>query len=148
VDATFIPTGELPLVEGTLFDFRAPMPIGRHLDELPRVGPTDPGGYDHNYVVSGEAGRLRPCARLRDPVSGRTMEIRTDQPGVQFYSGNYLDGVAGKRGARYIKHAGLCLETQLFPDSPNRRGQPGWPDPVLLPGQRYRHTMIHAFGAE
>ncbi|HZW09753.1 MAG TPA: aldose epimerase family protein [Phycisphaerales bacterium] len=147
VDATFIPTGELAPVEGTPFDFREPTPIGRRLDALARVGPTDPGGYDVNYVLNGEPRRLRAAARVRDARSGRVMEIRTDQPGVQLYSGNYLAGEPGKGGARYPKHAGLCLETQHFPDAVNRRALPGWPDPVLRPGQRYRHTMVHAFSA-
>lgn len=147
VDSTFIPTGELAPVAGTLYDFRTPTAIGARIEDLPPVGPTDPGGYDHNYVLDGEPGLVRLAALLRDPVSGRTMRIRTDQPGVQFYTGNYLDGVAGKGRAVYAKRAGLCLETQIFPDAVNRRGRPGWPDPVLRPGQRYRHVMIHAFGA-
>lgn len=148
VDATFIPTGDLPPVEGTPFDFRAPTAIGERIESLERVGPMDPGGYDLNYPVHGRAGVVRPAALLRDPRSGRVMEIHTDQPGIQFYSGNYLDGPPGKRGARYQRRAGLCLETQHYPDAVNRRGQPGWPDPVLRPGQRYRHVMIHSFRAE
>ncbi|MBK7405668.1 MAG: galactose mutarotase [Phycisphaerales bacterium] len=148
VDPTFIPTGALPEVVGTPFDFRSPTPIGKRIGSLERVGPMDPGGYDLNYPIDGPAGMLRPASRLRDPKSGRTMEIRTDQPGVQFYSGNYLDGPTGKHGTRYAKHAGLCLETQHFPDAVNRRGQPGWPDPVLRPGQRYRHLMVHAFATD
>lgn len=148
VDESFIPTGELAPVEGTPHNFREAKPIGRDIAALQPVGPTDPGGYDHNYVLNGVPGEMRTAARLRDPKSGRMMEIRTDQPGVQFYSGNYLDGPTGKRGTRYGKRAGLCLETQYFPDSVNRRTQLGWPDPVLRPGRRYRHLMVHAFGAE
>jgi aldose 1-epimerase len=147
VDETFIPTGDLPPVAGTPFDFRTPTPIGQRLDDLPLVGPTDPGGYDVNYVLNGEPGAVRLAARVRDPESGREMEVWTDQPGVQLYTGNYLAGEPGKRSTRYPKHAGFCLETQHFPDAINRRGQPGWPDPVLRPGERYRHTMIHAFTA-
>jgi len=148
VDETFIPTGDLAPVAGTPFDFRRAKPIGRDIDALRPVGPTDPLGYDQNWVLNGRPGEIRLAARLRDPASGRVMEIRTDQPGAQFYTGNYLTAEPGKGGVVYRKNAGLCLETQIFPDAINRVGQPGWPDPVLRPGRRYRHVMIHSFGAE
>jgi len=136
VDPTLIPTGEIAPVAGTVFDFRGGKPIGR--DMAPR-------GWDHNFVLDGPSGELRPVASLRDPASGRAMELSTDQPGLQVYSGHLLDGVAGKRGAVYGRCAGLCLETQLFPNAANEAGRPGWPDPVLRPGTTYRHRMIHRF---
>lgn len=135
VDATLITTGELAEVAGTPFDFRRPKRIG---DDLDRV----PGGFDHNFVVRGSG--LRRAARLEDPASGRSMEVLATEPGIQFYTGNFLDGTAiGKAGAGYPKHAGLCLETQKFPDAVNK---PGWPSPVLRPGETYRHLMVHRFG--
>ena len=136
VDATLITTGELAEVEGTPFDFRRSKRIG---DDLGRV----PGGFDHNFVVRG--GGLRRAARLEDPRSGRVMEIASDQPGIQFYTGNFLDGTSkGKAGATYRKHAGLCLETQVFPDAVNK---PDWTSPLLRPGETYRHVMVHRFSA-
>lgn len=136
VDETLIPTGELALVEGTPFDFRSPKPIGR---DLAAAG----GGYDHCFVVDGAPGTIRPCARVRDPKSGRSLEVATTQPGVQFYTGNFLDGIPGKRGALYGKHAGFCLETQNFPDAPNR---PAFPDCVYGPGRPYRERTVFSFG--
>ncbi len=136
VDATLITTGELAEVEGTPFDFRRPKRVG---DDLDRV----PGGYDHNFVVRAGDG-LRRAARLEDPASGRWMELFATEPGIQFYTGNFLDGTAkGKGGAAYRRHAGLCLETQKYPDAVNK---PGWPSPVLRPGETYRHLMVHRFG--
>ena len=129
VDGTLIPTGELAPVAGTPFDFRRPKRVG---DDLAKV----PGGYDHNFA-------LRGVARLEDPASGRVLEIRTSEPGIQFYTGNFLDGTAtGKDGAPIVKHAGLCLETQKFPDAVNR---PDWASPILRPGETYRHVMVHRF---
>ena len=144
VDKTLIPLGHLEPVEGTPLDFRTSKPIGRDIGQLPPEG-DDPGGYDHNFVLDGESGSFRRAARVSDPSSGITMEIWTDQPGIQFYTGNWLDDVAGKDGAVYPKNGGLCLETQVFPDSINRRGGIGWPDPVLRPGETYRHRMEHRF---
>lgn len=135
VDATLIPTGELAPVAGTPFDFRIPKPIGRDLEAAG-------GGYDHCFVVDGAPGELRPCARVSDPGSGRTLEVRTTQPGVQFYTGNFLDGIPGKRGALYGKHAGFCLETQGFPDAPN---QAAFPDCVYGPGRAYRERTVFSF---
>lgn len=135
VDATLITTGEMAEVANTPFDFRRPKRIG---DDLGCVA----GGYDHNFVVRGSG--LRRAARLEDPSSGRGMELFTTEPGIQLYTGNFLDGTAkGKDGAGYGKHAGLCLETQKFPDAVNK---PGWPSPVLRPGETYRHLMVHRFG--
>jgi aldose 1-epimerase len=143
VDATLIPTGELRSVAGTPFDFRKPTAIGARIDaadEQLEMG----GGYDHNFVVRGEAGTLRLAARVVEKKSGRTLEVLTTQPGVQFYTGNFLDGkVVGKSGKPYVKRGALCLETQHYPDSPN---QPAFPSSVLRPGQVYHETTVYRFG--
>ena len=137
-----VPDGRVQPVQGTPFDFTSAKPIGR---DLQRTGGT-PIGYDHNYVVNGEPNRLRLVARLKDPKSGRVMTLSADQPGVQFYTGNFLDGSARGKGTAYGQHAALCLETQGFPNAIN---VPGWQDQVILrPGQTYRHVMVHAFTAE
>ncbi|HVV17698.1 MAG TPA: aldose epimerase family protein [Polyangia bacterium] len=135
-----VPTGEVAAVAGTPFDFTAPKSIGR---DLAAAG-GDPVGYDHNFVVDGEARALRPVARLVDPNTGRVLTIEADQPGVQFYSGNYLDGsVRGKGGKHYAQHSGLCLETQAFPNAIN---VPAWRDQVILPpGKPYQQLMVHRF---
>lgn len=143
VDATLIPTGELRSVAGTPFDFRTPQVIGARIrdggDEQLRLG----HGYDHNYVVDGRAGALRPAARLEDPVSGRVVEIETSAPGVQFYSGNFLDGsITGHGGRIYRMGDGLCFEPQTFPDAPNR---PDFPTARLDPGQTYENVMAYRF---
>ena len=137
VDAALIPTGEIRSVKGTPLDFTVPAAIGA------RIAAVEGGGYDHNFVLRGPAGELRLAARVREPGSGRVMELYTDQPGVQFYTGNFLDGsVTGKGGVVYRKHGGFCLETQHYPDSPNR---PEFPSVVLRPGATYRHRMVHRF---
>lgn len=141
VDATLIPTGEIAPVAGTPMDFTRPKPIGRDLKQLTN----QPQGYDHNFVLRGGGGKLAPCATIYEPRTGRVLEIWTDQPGVQFYSGNFLDGtLTGKGGQVYRQHHGFCLETQHFPDSPN---QPKFPSTVLRPGQVYRTTTVHKFSA-
>jgi aldose 1-epimerase len=143
VDATLIPTGELAPVSGTPFDFRKPTAIGARIaqdDEQLKRG----GGYDHNFVISGAGEGLRRAVRLADPGSGRTMEILTTEPGVQFYTGNFLDGtIKGKGGVVYKYRSGLCLETQHFPDSPN---QPSFPSTILRPGKEYRSKTVLVFG--
>jgi aldose 1-epimerase len=147
VDETLIPTGELRPVESTPLDFRSPAAVGTRIDaddEQLRFG----GGYDHNFVLDGWKGdgALSPAAVLRDPASGRTMEVLTTEPGLQFFSGN-LPGwrAVGKGGAVYGHRTGLCLETQHFPDSPN---QTEFPSTVLRPGQTYRSTTVYRFSAE
>jgi aldose 1-epimerase len=133
VDDTLIPTGEIRPVAGGPFDFTTMHAIGRDLAKV--------GGYDHNFVVDGEG--MREVARARDPKSGRELEISSDQPGVQFYTGNFLDGkLNGKKATAYPKHGAFCLETQHFPDSINH---PNFPDTVLRPGQEYRTSTIHKF---
>lgn len=141
-DGTNIPTGELAPVGGTPFDFRTPKPIGQDLD---CVG-EDPTGYDTNFVIDGEPTALRRVATVHEPTTGRVMSLSADQPGVQFYTGNFLDGTAhGKGGAAYPRHTGFCLETQYFPDAINK---PAWRQPVLRPGETYRHTMVFAFSTD
>jgi aldose 1-epimerase len=144
VDSSLIPTGALAPVDGTPFDFRAAKPIGARIDAADlqlRYGK----GYDHNFVVRGTPGTLRLAARVRDPESGRTMEVLTTEPGIQFYSGNFLDGtLTGKGGVTYRRRAGFCLETQHFPDSPNHAD---FPTTVLRPGQTYRSETVYRFAA-
>jgi len=138
-DATLVPKGTIEPVAGTPFDFTKGKKVGK---DLAQTG-GDPVGYDHNFVVNGADGGLRPVARLVDPASGRVMELSANQPGVQFYTGNFLDGsVKGRGGATYVKHSGLCLETQKYPDAIHH---PDWPQPVLRPGETYRHVMVHRF---
>ena len=143
VDATLIPTGQLAPVSGTPFDFRKPTAIGARIaqdDEQLRRG----GGYDHNFVLSRAGEGLRRAGLLADPGTGRTMEILTTEPGVQFYSGNFLDGtIKGKGGVVYKHRSGLCLETQHFPDSPN---QPSFPSTILRPGKEYHSKTMLVFG--
>lgn len=136
VDNRLIPTGEIRGVKGTALDFTRPMTIGSRIGE---VGT----GYDHNYVLNHGGGSLGLCARVYEPTSGRVMEIYTTEPGVQFYTGNFLDGsIIGKAGKAYKKHYGFCLETQHFPDSPNK---PNFPSVVLKPGEKYTSVTVHKF---
>ncbi len=142
VDAGLIPTGELKPVEGTPFDFRKASVIGSRIDdqnEQLKLGK----GYDHNFVLNRKGGSVELAARVRDPKSGRVMEVLTDQPGVQFYTGNFLDGTQqGKGGKAYQKRCAFCLETQHFPDSPN---QPSFPSTELKPGQEYKTSTVYRF---
>ena len=156
VDAGSIPTGEFAAVAGTPFDLRPERRpaavLGDAIKGLPASADgKNPGGIDHNYVVRDwkPDGALRSVAVLRDPASGRSMEILTNQPGIQVYTGNYLDGsVTGKGGAAYTKQAAICLETQKYPDAIHHAGQADWPSVRLDPGQTYRHTMVHRFTAD
>jgi aldose 1-epimerase len=145
VDSTLIPTGELRPVAGTPFDFRQPHTIGERInssDEQIKFG----GGYDHNFVVNGAAGTLRPASRVFEPKSGRVMEVLTTEPGVQFYSGNFLDGsIKGKGGKPYNRRYGFCLETQHFPDSPNH---PNFPSTTLQAGKKYQSTTVYKFSTQ
>lgn len=142
VDAGLIPTGQIAGVDGTPFDFRKPMTIGARINdaaEQMRRG----NGYDHNWVLRGAPGALRKAAEVYEPSTGRMMTVLTDQPGLQFYSGNFLDGSAkGKGGVAYQRRSGLCLETQAFPDTPNK---PQFPSITLKPGETYRQTTIYQF---
>ena len=145
VDAGLIPTGQLAPVAGTPFDFRKPTAIGARINdshEQLKLG----GGYDHNFVLDGANGVMKTAARVVDPKSGRTLLVTTTQPGVQFYSGNFLDGtLTGASGVKYVKHAGFALETQHFPDSPN---EPSFPSTVLRPGQTMHSTTVFTFGVQ
>ncbi|MBT3244965.1 MAG: galactose mutarotase [Bacteroidetes bacterium] len=139
VDETLIPSGELKELAGSAMDFNSFHKIGERIDQVD-------GGYDHNYVLSDDVGKLRKVVRVKEPISGRIMEVMTSEPGVQFYSGNFLDGIlTGKGGVKYNKHWGFCLETQHFPDSPN---QPDFPNTVLKPGEVYAYTTVYKFSAE
>jgi aldose 1-epimerase len=141
VGPTLIPTGRLAPVRGTPFDFRRPKPIGRDIRTRNRQI-LRAQGYDHNFVLNGGSG-LRPAARAHDPVSGRVLTVLTTEPGLQFYSGNFLDGtLVGTRGRVYRQGDGFALETQHFPDSPN---QPGFPPTVLRPGEVYDSTTVWRF---
>ena len=142
VDEALIPTGEIRGVEGTPLDFRQPTAIGARLDsDDPQIQAG--GGYDNNFVVRGEPGVLRLAARVHEPVTGRVLEVLTTEPGVQLYTGNFLDGsIVGKSGRAYGKRSGFCLETQHYPDSPNR---PEFPSVRLAPGAEYTQTTIFRF---
>ena len=142
VDSGLIPTGNLPDVAGTPMDFTTPHFIGERIDsdfEQLKFG----RGYDHNWVLRNNDGSLALAATVYEPESGRFMEVFTTEPGVQFYAGNFLDGVlTGKNNVKYVRRAGLCLETQHFPDSPN---QPTFPSTILLPGESYQTQTIYKF---
>ena len=143
VDSTLIPTGELASVAGTPFDFRSPTAIGARIDQ------PDPQlkygkGYDHNFVLNRTGGALVHAVHVLEPETGRTLDIATTEPGLQFYSGNFLDGtITGKGGHRYRHRSALVLETQHFPDSPN---QPSFPSTILRSGQEYRSKTVFTFG--
>jgi aldose 1-epimerase len=141
VDSTLIPTGEFAPVKGTSMDFTKPTAIGARINDQPLPG----GGYDHNYVLNGKVGENKLAARVTDPQTGRTMEIWTTEPGIQFYTGNFLDNVKGKEGVTYQKHGGFCLETQHYPDSVNH---PNFPTVILQPGETYSQVTIHKFYAK
>ncbi|RMH69490.1 MAG: galactose mutarotase [Bacteroidetes bacterium] len=146
VDSTLIPTGERRPVAGTPFDFRRPTPIGARIEADDPQLHWGPGGYDHTFVLNRTGDGLEPAARVYEPTSGRVLEVRTTEPGVQFYSGNFLDGsLVGKGGAVYARHAGFCLETQHFPNSPN---QPDFPSTILRPGETYSSRTVFAFSVQ
>jgi aldose 1-epimerase len=139
VDEGLIPTGEIKDVKGSPMDFTKLMTIGSRIDQVA-------GGYDHNYVLNSGGGKLALAAKVYEPTTGRTMEIYTTEPGIQFYSGNFLDGsITGKSGKVYKKHYGFCLETQHFPDSPNK---PQFPSVVLKPGEKYQTETVLKFSTK
>lgn len=144
IDATSIPLGEYRKVEGTPMDFREPTAIGTQIHAKDEQLQHASGGYDHTWVLDQTGSEMAHTARVYEPTSGRVMDVYTTQPGVQFYSGNMLDGsIRGKGDRVYAKHAGFCLETQHFPDSPN---QPRFPSTVLRPGETYEQSTIYQFG--
>jgi len=142
VDSTLIPTGELATVEGTPMDFTKPTAIGARVND-DFVQLKYGGGYDHNWVISKQSEGVELIATLESPVTGIKMEVYTDQPGLQFYGGNFMNGKnSGKAGKPYVYRSALCLETQHFPDSPN---QPTFPSTFLTSGQKYSHVCIYKF---
>jgi aldose 1-epimerase len=145
IDTTLIPTGALGSVGGTPFDFRQSVAIGSHIDDAdPQL--KNAGGYDHSFVIDRSGPGLVHAARVVEPKSGRTLDVATTEPGLQFYTGNFLDGtITGKGGHVYRHRNGFCLETQHFPDSPN---QAAFPSTVLRPGTEYRSRTVCTFGVE
>ncbi|MEO9022598.1 MAG: aldose epimerase family protein, partial [Ginsengibacter sp.] len=139
VDNTLIPTGELKAVAGTPFDFNSPQKIGKDINEVK-------GGYDHNWVLNKTDSSLQKVAVLSDSISGRSLEVYTTEPGLQFYTGNFLDGKFINRDGKPINlHTALCLETQHFPNSPN---EPGFPSTILKPGEKYHSVTVYKVVAE
>lgn len=140
VDDVLIPTGKLPDVKNTAMDFTSAKMIGKDIDAVK-------GGYDHNWVLNKTGKDLEKVATLYHPASGRFMEVYTTEPGIQFYSGNFLDGTLTNtmNGQKYVQHAALCLETQHFPDGPN---QPSFPNTILRPGEKYTQTAVYKFSAK
>jgi aldose 1-epimerase len=150
VDDELLPTGEIHRVAGTPFDFRTFTPIGARIRAIDhrgagRAAPAGYAGYDHNWAIRGQVGRLRAAASARDPASGRRLDLRTNEAGVQVYTGGYFDGVTGKSGAVYGPFQGFTLETQRFPDSPNVGH---FPPAVLRPGELYEHVMELRFSTD
>jgi aldose 1-epimerase len=145
VDAGLIPLGTLQSVDGTPFDFRKPTAIGAHINDdnaQLKLGP----GYDHNWVINKKAGELSLMAHVSEPTTGRVMEVWSTEPGLQFYTGNFLDGtIKGKGGTAYQKHSAFCMEPQHFPDSPNK---PQFPSTELKPGETYKNTIIYRFSVQ
>ncbi|XP_039162703.1 galactose mutarotase-like [Eucalyptus grandis] len=141
VDQSTIPTGEIMPVKGTAFDFTTEKKIGASIHEVPGLG------YDHNYVLDcgEEKSGLKHAAKLKDPSSSRVLDLWTNAPGMQFYTGNYVNGVVGKGDAAYGKHSGVCLETQGFPNAIN---QPNFPSVIVRPGEKYKHSMLFEFSLE
>lgn len=137
-DENLIPTGEIAPVKGTPFDFTEPHTVGERIADVK-------GGYDHNYVLNRSDDSLSFAARVHEPKTGRVMEVYTTEPGIQFYSGNFLDGSAKGKGAIFNKHNAFCLETQHYPDSPNR---PEFPSTVLRPGEKYSTVTVYKFSAK
>lgn len=145
VDSELIPTGEFAPVEGTPFDFRKPMAIGARIND-PNTQLQYGPGYDHNWVINKPLGKYGLQARVTEPTTGRVMEVYSDEPGLQFYAGNFLDGtITGKGGKVYQRRTGFCMEPQHYPDSPNK---PQFPSTVLRPGQTFHNTIVYKFSAK
>jgi len=141
-DDTLIPTGKIDPVEGTPLDFRSAHKIGERIEQLDKTAAI---GYDHNFVLNGASGTLRKIARVKDPKSGRVLTVQTTEPGVQFYTGNFLKGQKAKGSKTYAHRSALCLETQHFPDSVNH---PEFPTTILKAGDKYTHICVYGFSAE
>ncbi|MBD5270431.1 MAG: galactose mutarotase [Bacteroides sp.] len=148
IDSTFMTSGEIVSVEGTPFDFRTPKTLGRDI-EADDAQLKNGHGYDHNMVLSTGGDLKRPAAKIVNPESGIVMTVFTTEPGIQFYVGNFLDGtVKGKKGIAYPFRGAMCLESQHYPDSPNKEGQAGWPSVVVRPGDTYTSHCIYSFSTE
>lgn len=146
VDSTFMTTGAIDPVANTPMDFTSPKPIGQDINKYDFIQLKNGNGYDHNWVLNTAGDSTKLAAKLISPKSGITLEVYTNEPGIQVYTGNFLDGsVTGKKGIVYKQRSGVCLETQHYPDSPNK---PDWPSVILEPGQAYRSTCIYKFGIE
>ena len=143
VDSTFMTTGEIAPVEGTPMDFRTPTPVGARINDYDFVQLKNGNGYDHNWVLNTKGDITRKCATLESPLTGIVLDVYTNEPGIQVYAGNFLDGsLTGKKGITYNQRASVCLETQKYPDTPNN---PGWPSAVLRPGEKYMSQCIFKF---
>lgn len=143
VDSTFMTTGEMLPVAGTPMDFRTPIGIGARINNYDFVQLKNGNGYDHNWVLNTKGDITRPCASLESPRTGIVLDVYTTEPGIQVYTGNFLDGaLTGKKGIAYNQRASVCLETQKYPDTPNK---PGWPSAVLRPGEKYVSECIYKF---
>ena len=143
VDSTFMTTGEIAPVEGTPMDFRTPTPVGARINDYDFVQLKNANGYDHNWVLNTKGDITRKCATLESPLTGIVLDVYTNEPGIQVYAGNFLDGsLTGKKGITYNQRASVCLETQKYPDTPNK---PEWPSAVLRPGEKYMSQCIFKF---
>ena len=143
VDSTFMTTGEIAPVEGTPMDFRTPTPVGARINDYDFVQLKTGNGYDHNWVLNTKGDITRKCATLESPLTGIVLDVYTNEPGIQVYAGNFLDGsLTGKKGITYNQRASVCLETQKYPDTPNK---PEWPSAVLRPGEKYMSQCIFKF---
>lgn len=146
VDSTFMTTGEIAPVKDTPMDFTTPKAVGKEIDNYDFVQLKNGKGYDHNWILNTKGDLSQVAAKLTSPESGITLEVYTNEPGVQVYTGNFLDGtVTGKKGIVYNQRASVCLETQHYPDSPNKAD---WPSVVLEPGQTYNSECIFKFSVE
>ena len=143
VDSTFMTTGEIAPVEGTPMDFRTPTPVRARINDYDFVQLKNGNGYDHNWVLNTKGDVTRKCATLESPLTGIVLDVYTNEPGIQVYAGNFLDGsLTGKKGITYNQRASVCLETQKYPDTPNK---PEWPSAVLRPGEKYMSQCIFKF---
>ena len=146
VDSTFMTTGEIAPVEGTPMDFRTPTPVGARINDYDFVQLKNGNGYDHNWVLNTKGDITRKCATLESPLTGIVLDVYTNEPGIQVYAGNFLDGsLTGKKGITYNQRASVCLETQKYPDTPNK---PEWPSAVLRPGETYNSHCIFKFSVD
>ena len=141
-----IPLGENAAVEGTPMDFRTPTPVGERINDYDFVQLKNGNGYDHNWVLNTKGDVTRKCASLKSPKTGIVLDVYTNEPGIQVYAGNFLDGsLTGKKGITYNQRASVCLETQKYPDTPNK---PEWPSAVLRPGEKYTSQCIFKFSVD